>query len=161
MMRIRLKAWSVLLMVAVLCMASTSHSGEGPDLAGWEKGSAYNKFYDASESDEFKGVVEEVVEITPMTGMAPGLGLRIKDQDGDLVEVHLGPKSFVKLDSIGLKKGDKVKVKGVWAGLNGKDVFLASKVKKAEDVELKVRRTRDGAPYWTFTPEELAREKSE
>ncbi len=136
-------------------------SGEQPDLAGWERDSAYNKHYDASEFDDFKGVVEEIIDITPLPGMAPGLGLKVKDQDGDVVEVHLGPKSFVKPESIGLKKGDKVKVKGVWAALNDKDVFLASKVKKGEHVELKVRRTRDGAPYWTFSPEELAKEKEE
>ena len=111
--------------------------------------------------DQFKGTVEEIVEIVPLPGMAPGVGLKVKDQDGDMVNVQLGPKSFVKPDSIGLKKGDKVKVKGVWADIGDKEVFMASKVKKSEEVELKVRRTRDGTPYWTMTPEELAREKDD
>lgn len=127
-------------------------------LAGWEKGSEYNRYYDASEFDEFKGVVEEITEITPLPGMAPGVGLVVRDQDGDKVDVQLGPKSFVKLDGIGLRKGDKVKVKGVWVQFDDKDVFMASKVKKGENMELKVRRTRDGAPLWTLTPEELAGE---
>lgn len=132
-----------------------------PDLAGWEKESEYNKFYDVSEFDDFKGVVEDIVDITPLPGMAPGVGLTVRDQDDDKVTVHLGPKSFVKVDSISLRKGDKVKVKGVWAEIKEKEVFMASKVKKGEDVELKVRRTKDGVPYWTMSPEELAKEKEE
>ena len=138
-------------------MAAEDKSG----LAGWEKGSEYNRYYDASEFDEFKGVVEEITEIIPLPGMAPGVGLIVRDQDGDKVEVQLGPKSFVKVDSIGLRKSDKVKVKGVWVQIDGKDVFLASKVKKGENAELKVRRTKDGAPFWTLPPDELAKETSQ
>jgi hypothetical protein len=132
-----------------------------PDLDGWGKDSEYGKFYHVSEHDEFKGTVDEITEIKPLPGMAPGVGLRIKDQDGDMVNVQLGPKSFVKVDSIGLKKGDRVKVKGSWAQIAGKDVFLASKVKKSENVELKVRRTKDGMPFWAMSPEELAKEKEQ
>lgn len=130
-------------------------------LAGWEKGSEYNRYYDASEFDDFKGVVEEIQDIIPLPGMAPGVGLLVRDQDGDKVEVQLGPRSFVKVESIGLRKGDKVKVKGVWVEMEGKDVFLASKVKKGEDAELKVRRSKDGAPYWTMSPEELEKEAAQ
>jgi hypothetical protein len=130
-----------------------------PDLEGWGKDSEYNKYYQLSEHDEFKGTVDEITEIKPLPGMAPGIGLRVKDQDGDMVNVQLGPKSFVKVDSIGLKKGDRVKVKGSWAQIGGKDVIIASKVKKGENVELKVRRTKDGMPFWAMSPEELAKEK--
>ncbi|MFC1896654.1 hypothetical protein ACFL0Q_08380, partial [Thermodesulfobacteriota bacterium] len=51
-----------------------------------------------------------------------------------------------------------VKVKGVWADIDGREVFMASKVKRGEYFEIKVRRTRDGTPYWTLTAEELAEE---
>lgn len=130
-----------------------------PEFAGWGKDSEYNKYYQASEFDEFKGTVDEIIEIKPLPNMAPGIGLKIKDQDGDMVTVQIGPKSFVKVDSIGLKKGDRVKVKGAWAQIGGKEVFMASKVKKSESVELKVRRTKDGMPFWVLSPEELAKEK--
>jgi hypothetical protein len=151
----------IVLMVFVMALGS---SGAGlaqdkPDLAGWGKEGEYNKNFQTSELDEFKGTVEEIIEIKPLPGMAPGVGLKVKDQDKDLVTVHLGPKSFVKVDSIGLKKGDRVKVKGAWAQIEGKDVFMASKVKKGENVELKVRRTKDGMPFWAMSPEELAKEK--
>jgi len=149
------------LLVGFVLLVSNARAQEKSELTGWEKDSAYNKFYNVSEFDDFKGAVDEVIEITPLPGMAPGIGLKVKDQDKEMVEVHLGPKSFVKVDGLGLKKGDKVKVKGVWAAISGKDVFLASKVKKGEDIEIKMRRTKDGAPFWTLSPEELAKEKQE
>ena len=145
--------------VLVLCEVGVVMSQDQPDLAGWGKDSEYNKYYQASEFDEFKGTVDEVMEVKPLPGMAPGVGLKVKDQDGDMVTVQVGPKSFVKVDSIGLKKGDRVKVKGSWAQIGGKEIFIASKVKKGENVELKVRRTKDGMPFWLMSPEELAKEK--
>ncbi len=151
----------LVMLVGFLCTLSSASAEDKTDQTGWEKDSAYNKFYNVSEYDDFKGVVEEIIEITPLPGMSPGIGLKVRDQDKEMVEVQLGPKSFVKVDGLGFKKGDKVKVKGVWAAIGGKDVFLASKVKKGDDLELKVRRTKDGTPYWTLTPDELAREKSE
>ena len=146
--------------LACLGVMETS-AGDKPDITGWEKGGAYDRHYNASEFDQFKGIVEDIVEITPMPGMAPGVGLLIRDEGKDLVKVQLGPKSFVDLKTIGLKKGDKVKVKGVWAEIKGADVFMASKVKKGENTEVKVRRTKDGTPFWSMTPEELAKEKEQ
>ncbi len=152
------------LIIPVVCVLALGFGGlaaaqDKPDLAGWGKDSEYNKKYQVSEFDEFKGTVQEITDIKPLSGMAPGIGLKIKDQDGEIVTVHLGPKSFVKVDSIGLRKGDRIKVKGAWAQIEGKDVLMASKIKKSENVELKVRRTKDGMPFWTMTPEELAKER--
>lgn len=141
--------------------AKTVSAGD-PGLKGWEADSEYNKHYNISEMDSFKGRFVEVIEIVPLPGMAPGIGIKVEDEDGDVIKVHLGPKSFVKMDAIGLKKGDKVKVKGVWADINKEEVFLASKVKnksRDEEIELKVRLTNDGTPFWTMTPEQLAKEQ--
>lgn len=156
------KFWKLIVLMAFVLALGNGGLGvaqDKPELASWGKDSEYNKNYQTSEFDEFKGTVEEIIEIKPLPGMAPGVGLKVKDQDKDMVTVHLGPKSFVKVDSIGLKKGDRVKVKGAWAQIEGKDVFMASKVKKGENVELKVRRTKDGMPFWAMSPEELAKEK--
>jgi len=37
---------------------------------------------------------------------------------------------------------------------------MASKVKRGNDFEFKVRLTKDGTPFWTMTPEQLARERT-
>jgi hypothetical protein len=50
-------------------------------------------------------------------------------------------------------------VKGVWAEIDGKDVFIASKIKKDPNTEIiKVRLTKDGTPFWTMSQERLAME---
>ena len=61
---------------------------------------------------------------------------------------------------IGIKKGDKVKVRGVWVEIDGEDVVIASKIKKGDYFELKVRLTNSGKPFWTMSPEELNKEKA-
>lgn len=141
--------------------ATVSCAEEKPDITGWEKDSPYNQHYNLSEYDKFKGTVEDIKECVPLPGMAPGILVVVRDADEELVNVHLGPKSFVDVNTIGLKKGDEVKVKGVWAEIGEQDVFMASKIKKGEYVELKVRLTKDGTPFWTMTPEQLAQEKED
>ena len=150
-----------LLLVFGLLLAGSmqAFAAEKAGLKGWGKDSKYNKYYDVDEFDHFKGHVVKIETITPLPGMAPGVGLVVRDQDGDLVNVQVGPKSFVNLDSIGLKEGDKVKIKGAWATINGKDVFMASKIKR-DDLQLKVRLTSDGTPFWTMSPERLAKERA-
>ena len=155
-MRFSIRA-SLFAALAVLCLGAVAFAA---DVKGWEKGGAYDKFYDAKETDSFKGRVEDVIEITPMPGMAKGVGLVVRDKKDNKAEtVHLGPKDFVNLDSVGLRKGDSVKVYGVWATVGGKDVVIASKVKKDDDKQLKVRRTKDGMPWWSMSPDELAAEQ--
>lgn len=57
-------------------------------------------------------------------------------------------------------KGDRIKLRGAWAEIDGKDVFLVSKIKKEDDWQFKVRLTSDGTPFWTMTPEELDKERN-
>ena len=126
---------------------------------GWEIDSAYNKHYNLDEWDSFRGDVVGFQKITPLPGMSPGVALLVKNPDSDeVVTVHLGPSSFVNPNSISLRKGDTVIVKGVWAEIAGQEVFMASKVKKGDDYEYKVRLTKDGTPFWTMSAAELARE---
>ncbi len=53
----------------------------------------------------------------------------------------------------------KTKIKGVWAVIDDKDVFMAAKAKQGDDFEFKVRLTKDGTPFWTMSAEEITREK--
>lgn len=128
-------------------------------LKGWELDSEYNSLYEVSELDRLKGDIQKIIEVEPFEGMAPGVGLILKDGDGEKVTVHIGPQAFLG-DNIGLKRGDRVKIRGAWAELDGEDVFLASKIKRGDYFTLKVRLTKNGKPFWTMSPEELAREKA-
>ena len=130
-----------------------------PDLTGWEKDSPYNRRIKWEEPDKFKGTIVGIKEITPLPGMSPGIALLVSESDYVTVTLHLGPKSY--LGDIGLHEGDTVILRGVWTSLDGEPVAIASKVKKGDNYELKVRLTSDGTPFWTMTPEELAAAQKE
>ncbi|GFK94514.1 hypothetical protein NNJEOMEG_02360 [Fundidesulfovibrio magnetotacticus] len=150
--------FAVLPFLAVFCLFAPVLAAD--NIKGWERGGAYDKAYDPKEADSFKGRVEDILEIVPLPGMDKGVALVVRDKKDNKTEtVHLGPKSFVDLESIGLRKGDSVKVTGVWASIGGKEVVMASKVKKDEKLQLKVRRTKDGMPWWSMSADELAKER--
>lgn len=154
-----LKRCFFLLWIVSLLVVHSQAVSAGDGLKGWEIDSEYNSLYEISELDRLKGNIEKIIKIEPLEGMAQGVGLIIKDGDGEKVTVHIGPKAYLG-DNIGLKRGDRVKIRGAWAELDGEDVFLASKIKRGDYFVLKVRLTKDGKPFWVMSPEELAREKA-
>jgi hypothetical protein len=77
-----------------------------------------------------------------------------------LIDVHICPTWFVNPVDVGIKKGDRVKIKGCRAEISGKQVFMASKIKKENHFEFKVRLTKNGKPFWALTPEEVVKESS-
>ena len=131
---------------------------EKPDMQGWGLDDPYNKLYDVREFEKIRASVVRVKEVVPMPGMSPATALDVRE-GSDVFEVHLCPTWYRKPSEIRLKKNERIKLKGVWAEINGRDVFLASKIKKDPDIEIiKVRLTKDGTPFWTMTPERLAME---
>ena len=146
--------------ILVMSGAQIASAGDTKNMGGWELNSPYNKMYKASEMDAFKATITKIKEIKPMQGMAPGVAIYVREtQDDEPIEVHVCPSWYMKPGGIGLKRGDRVKVRGVWAEIDGKDVFMASKIKKGDYFVLKVRLTKNGMPFWTMTPEELEQEK--
>ncbi len=133
-------------------------AGEKPDMQGWGIDDPYNKLYDVREFEKIRAWVVRVKEVVPMPGMAPATALDVRE-GSDVFEVHLCPTWYRKPSEIRLKKNERIKLKGAWAEINGRDVFMASKIKKDPDFEIiKVRLTKDGTPFWTMTPERLAME---
>jgi hypothetical protein len=131
---------------------------EKPDMKGWGIDDPYNKLYDVREFEKVRAWVVRVKEVVPMPGMSPATALDVRE-GSDVWEVHLCPTWYRKPSEIRLKKNARIKLKGVWAEINGKEVFMASKIKKDPDIEIiKVRLTKDGTPFWTMTPERLAME---
>jgi len=127
---------------------------------GWGNDDAYNQLYSPKELDKLKGRVEKFKTLAPLSGMSKATVL-ILDEGGDKIIVHLCPVWFAKAKDTGIKRGDTVKVKGSWAEIDGEDVFMASKVKKGEHYEFKVRLTKDGTPFWNMSPEQLAYERAQ
>jgi hypothetical protein len=150
------------ILIVGLCLLGlvSGFAAENRAMNGWELNSPYNKLYKASEMDSFKGTVVDIKEVVPLPGMSPGLALEVSESKKETITVHLCPASFENKKSIRIKKGDRVKVTGVWAEINKKDVFMGSKVTK-DDYSLKVRLTKDGTPFWTMTPSQLAKERQD
>ncbi len=150
---------AAMLMALALSLAAPRNALAEPpaNMAGWEIDSPYNQLYDARELDSFKGYVKKIYTLVPMPGMAPATAIVVAESEEDLNVVHVCPEWFAGPGDIGIRRGDRVKVKGVWAEIDGEFVFMASKVKKGDYFEFKVRITKDGTPFWTLSPEEQAK----
>ena len=148
----------VLILISFVVAASYVQAEEKPDMKGWGIDDPYNKLYDVREFEKIRGYVVRVKEVVPMPGMSPATALDVREGAYEF-EVHLCPIWYRNPSEIQLKKNAQIKLKGVWAEVNGKDIFMASKIKKDPDIEIiKVRLTKDGTPFWTMTPEQLAME---
>ena len=149
---------TALILLSFAIGVSYVQAEEKRDMQGWGIDDPYNKLYDVREFEKIRAWVVRVKEVVPMPGMSPATALDIRE-GAYTFEVHLCPTWYRNPSEIRLKKNERVKLKGVWAEINGKDIFMASKIKKDPDVEIiKVRLTKDGTPFWTMTPERLAME---
>jgi hypothetical protein len=148
-----------LVIIMILCLFSAAESSEQSGYQGWEVDSPYNGYYNYKERDSLKGKILQFKEVTPLPGMAPGTAFILEEGDEKIL-VHLCPVAYRSSDETGIRKGIKTKVKGCWALIDGQDVFIAAKVKQGDDFEFKVRLTQDGRPFWSLSPEELARESA-
>jgi hypothetical protein len=151
---------SLLCVMACLFSFSPLHAASDADKQGWGNEDAYNQLYSPRELDKLRGNVLRFKTLSPLPGMSKATVL-ILDDDGDKIEVHLCPVWFATAKDTGIKRGDRVKIKGNWAEIDGEDVFMASKVKKGEHYEFKVRLTKDGSPFWNMSAEQLAFERSQ
>jgi len=143
---------------AAVLGVSLVQAEEKKDMQGWGIDDPYNRHYNIKEYEKIRAWVVRVKEIIPMPGMSPATAMEVREGD-EIIEVHICPTWYKKPEDIRVKKGDRIKIRGVWAYIDGKDVFMASKIKKDPDFEIvKVRLTKDGTPFWTMTPEQLAKE---
>ena len=151
----------IFVLLSIVIGVGYVQAGEERDMQGWGIDDPYNQLYDVREFEKIRAWVVGFKEEAPMPGMSPATILIVRE-GAYLIDVHLCPTWYRKPGEIHLKKNERIKIKGVWAEINEKDIFMASKVKKDPDTEIiKVRLTKDGTPFWTMTPEQLAKEMSQ
>lgn len=148
-----------MLIAIAFFLFANAEAAEKAAYAGWEKDSPYNKYYNFKERDSLKGKILQFVEITPLPGMDPGTAFLLEEGDEKIL-VHLCPLAYSTSNETGIRKGIMTKVSGCWAVIDGQDIFMAAKVKQGDSFEFKVRLTKDGRPFWTLSPEELAKESA-
>ncbi len=152
---------AITLLVLLATVSGPAFAGEA-NIKGWEKGSEYDQMYDNVDRDVFKGYLRDILDVTPMEGMAEGIGIIVEDrQDGEDVLVHLGPKDFVKPRIKDLRIGSRVKVYGVLIELDGEYEYMCAKLKAGEERKYKFRLTKNGMPFWSLPPDELAKEEGQ
>ena len=151
-------AWMLLALLLTFFSVGLTLAADKKDMGGWELDSPYNKLYNASEMDRLKGRVKKVTTVVPMKGMSPAVALVFEESNEDTSLVHICPEWYIGRKDIGIKKGDKLKIRGAWAEIDGEFIFMASKIKKGDYFSLKVRLTKNGKPFWTMGPEELSKE---
>ena len=152
------------LLTSLFLIAGVSAADEKKDMQGWGVDDPYNQLYDVREYEKIRAWVVRLREAPPMPGMSPATIVDVREGDESFTEtfeVHVCPTWFAKPSEIGIKPGDRVKLKGVWAEVDGKDVFMASKIKIDPHFEFKVRLTKNGFPFWAMSPEQLAHERAE
>lgn len=154
--------WMLVLVCFFIVSGAASLQAENKkDMGGWGINDPYNAFYHAEDVEKMKVVVVDVKEVVPMPGMSPGVALIVREgDDGDEMMVHLCPVWYKKASRIGIKKGDKITLRGYFAEINGEEVIMAAKLKK-NDKPFKVRLTSDGTPFWTMSPGQLQKELSD
>jgi len=154
----RILTMTAFILLSLAVVIGYLQAEEKPDMKGWGIDDPYNKLYDVREFEKIRAWVVRVKEVVPMPGMSPATALDVRE-GSDVIEVHLCPTWYRKPGEIRLKKNARIKLRGVWAEINGRDVFMASKIKQDPDIEIiKVRLTKDGTPFWIMTPEQLAME---
>lgn len=147
------------LVIGILCLLTASVAA-AQDMGGWEAESAYNRHYNAAELDRIRVDVVKLTTLEPLPGMSPATAAIVRESDSDEdIIVHIGPEWFIKPEATGLKRGDRLKIRGCWAEIDGQDVFMAAKIKKGDFFSLKVRLTKDGTPFWTMSAEQLEKER--
>lgn len=141
-------------LIALLALSTAAFAEE--EYKGWGAESEFEALYDTWEHDRVKGKFVKFKDITPLDGMAEGIAIEVRNRDDDqIVTGILGPKDYVGMDHMDypLRKGDKIKLYGAWAEVDGQEMMIATKIKYKDDSQYKVRRTKDGVAYWNMSAE--------
>lgn len=140
-----MKSLLLCLAAAIVLAAPAVAAPPDPAVAGWERGQAYDRLYDATLEVVLPAVVTKVEKFTPREGMAEGVRAQVEYR-GELLWVHLAPAAWLAAQRWELAVGEPVTITGAYLKVDGERVVLAARVDRAG----KVLRLRDetGKPEW-------------
>ena len=103
------------------------------------------RMYDPAMETTIAGTVEEVKTVAGRHGWH---GTHLMLQTGKkILDVHLGPESFLKVKGFSFAKGDRVEVVGSKVNYKGGEALVAREIKKGG--ETLVLRDAQGIPQWS------------
>ncbi|MBF0567837.1 MAG: DNA-binding protein [Nitrospirae bacterium] len=143
-----MRKMTILAVVLVLgaAVAASAQQGQGwKGSGGWGCDGAYQRMYDPKTTTSITATVEVVKIFKSKRGMAAGVHLILKTDDGT-ISAHLGPAWYIERQDMKFDKGDTVEVRGSKITFDSKPAIIAAEVKKGDDV-LKLR-DENGIPNW-------------
>ena len=137
-----------ILFAAACVLVATAAAAAPPDpaVAGWERGQAYDRQYDANLEVVVPAAVIKVEKFTPREGMAEGVRALVQSR-GETFWVHLAPAAWLAAQHYELVVGQQVTITGANVRIDGERVILVSKLER----DGKAMRMRDagGKPAWS------------
>jgi hypothetical protein len=136
-----------ILFAAACMLAATTAATPPPDpaVAGWERGQAYDRLYDAKLEVVVPAIVVKVEKFTPRDGMVEGVRAQVQSR-GETFWVHLAPAAWLAAQSFELAEGQQVTITGANVRIAGERVILVSKL--ARDGKILRLREPSGKPVW-------------
>ncbi|MGA3052299.1 MAG: hypothetical protein ABSE00_10340 [Chitinispirillaceae bacterium] len=147
-----MKRFVVLAVVACGLLSASTYAQSQKNLRwtgsdGWGIGTNYEQLFNNFNLTVFTGTVFSEDTVTPMNGMGVGVEIFVKDPNGVLFQVHLGPRWFIVHQDMTLEIGDQVEVHAARFTCNGKDTYAAFYI-IGPDHGLYLRDPETGWPYW-------------
>ncbi len=141
------KAFLLTLITAFLLMLTADAMAQRP---GWGRWAQADHSYDVNTVETAEGTVEDVAYVTPTRGRGPGPGVHFTLKKGsEMLEVVLGPVTYLNEQAEPFEKGDAVTVVGSRITLDGKPALLA-KTLTFGDKTITLRDDK-GLPKWRGT----------
>ncbi len=133
----------VALVLAAAAMADGGHGRRGDGDCG--KGRGPWQSFEAGKTETITGTVVAMEPIANHRGKGQGMELKLNTGTGQAI-IHVGPQWYLDQQTVKIVSGDVVEIIGAKASRRGADIFIASEVKKGNEV-LKLR-DENGAPAW-------------
>jgi hypothetical protein len=112
---------------------------------GGPGGGPQGRRYDPKTVETVSGEVLGLETLPGRHGMG-GVHANLKTDKGETIPVHLGPAWYLDKQSVSLKQGDKVTVRGSRVTFDGKPAIIAAEVtRQGQTLRL---RDDNGIPVW-------------
>jgi hypothetical protein len=118
------------------------HIGSG----GWGQEAQLNRMYEQENVRTISGRIVAILERRPLDGMDEGMSMTVRPDDGEAINIDLGPMWYLERQELNLRVGDRVEVTGAQVELNGEPMMLAANVVK--DNRVMYLRDVRGTPIW-------------
>ncbi len=105
---------------------------------GWGESSEYGKQLKSGARETVTGNVLSFDEVTPLSGMEPGVQVKLQIGKRDL-DIHLGPRWFVLERDLNITRGQPLSIVGLRIQLGKKPVLVAEEIRHTKGDSIIIR----------------------